>query len=339
MRKIFLSVLLLACFCAGYSQDSIWLARTTGQLPFMEYGIGDDRLGGAKMGFLDSNVLVRVVDSNGTDYKVRLSSQHYAYIAKTSVVRQGKASARLPAHNPHLSGSIRVFGDTASDYVLVSLDDRLPYRGMQLLDPSRVAVDIFGVTSNTNWITQISNTQEIKNAWYEQPEDDVMRVIIELNHQQHWGYSIYYTGNKLTIRVKRQPAILALQNLTIAVDAGHGGDNMGATGVTTNIMEKEYTLLIAKELQAALLRKKANVIMTREKDTSLTMPQRIQFLREKNPDLLISVHLNSSSLDTTSGVSTYYRYIGFRPLTVAILHRMEELGLKEYGNVVHLISA
>ena len=56
-----------------FSQDSVLLARTTGKLPFLEYGIGEDRLGGAKMGFLDSNILVRIVDSFKTDYKVQLS--------------------------------------------------------------------------------------------------------------------------------------------------------------------------------------------------------------------------------------------------------------------------
>jgi N-acetylmuramoyl-L-alanine amidase len=33
------------------------------------------------------------------------------------------------------------------------------------------------------------------------------------------------------------------------------------------------------------------------------------------------------------GVCTYYRYIGFKPLSVAILDQMLGLGLKEYGNV------
>ena len=335
MKKILVAFFVLSsAISIAQTPEHFFFARTSGVLPFLEYGIGEDRLGGAKMNYLDTNILVKVVDSFKTKYKVQLSQYHSAYIDKHSIT-----PVNIFRPKEVVTGNWKVFGDSAFDYVTVYLDEKLPYKSIQQIDPSRIVVDIFGPESNTNWITQISNTQEIKNAWYEQPEDDVMRVIIELNHQQHWGYSIYYTGNKLTIRVKRQPAILALQNLTIAVDAGHGGDNMGATGVTTNIMEKEYTLLIAKELQAALLRKKANVIMTREKDTSLTMPQRIQFLREKNPDLLISVHLNSSSLDTTSGVSTYYRYIGFRPLTVAILHRMEELGLKEYGNVVHLISA
>src|SRR5580698_6069866 len=172
-------VLVLGVFLFGRAtraQDSVLLGRTTGPLPFMEYGIGDDRLGGAKIGYLDSNVIVRVVDSFNTDYKVRLSFNHSAYIAKTSLVLLGKQANRPVPHNPHLTGNIKVYGDTASDYVLVSLDERYPYRSYQLIDPSRVAVDIFGVASNTNWITQLRTAKEIRNTWYEQSEDDVYRV-------------------------------------------------------------------------------------------------------------------------------------------------------------------
>ena len=72
--------------------------------------------------------------------------------------------------------------------------------------------------------------------------------------------------------------------------------------------------------------------MTRTKDTTLSMPERIHFLQQQNPDLLISIHLNSSSSDTVRGVSTYYRYIGFRALSMAILQRMTQ-GSNEFGNV------
>jgi N-acetylmuramoyl-L-alanine amidase len=331
-----LTVNLLLSYSNGFSQDSLWMARTTGPLPYMEYGIGDDRLGGAKMTYLDSNILVRIVDSFATDYKVRLSSQHYAYIAKTSLVRQYKVPNRAPAHNFHLSGSIKVFGDTVSDYVIINLDDRYPYRGTQLLDPSRVAVDIFGVTSNTNWISQLRTAKEVRNTWYEQVEDDVVRVYIQLKHAQHWGYDLSYdsTGKKLVIRIRRQPAVLDIRKFRIAIDAGHGGDNSGASGVTSKILEKNYTLLIAEQLRKAL--KTAGVksiFMTRTTDTSLGMPERTLLLKKYDPHLLVSIHLNSAGNDTIQGTSTYYRYIGFRPLTLAIMNRMLSLGLKEYGNV------
>ena len=336
MRTLPVFLLLLWHGLSSYSQDSIWLARTKGPLPFLEYGIGDDRLGGAKMSYLDSNILVRIVDSFNTDYKVRLSNLHTAYIAKTSVELLGKQSGRPAAHNTHLTGAMRVFGDTASDYVTLSLDDRYPYRSQQLLDPSRVVVDVFGVTSNTNWISQFHTAKEIRNTWYEQVEDDVFRIHIQLKHAQHWGYALSYDslGKHLVIRIRRQPPVLDIRKLRIAIDAGHGGDNAGASGGVSKVLEKDYTLLIARELQKVLKTAGVkSVFMTRTRDTSLSMPERIAMLKTYDPQFLISIHLNSASSDTVQGTSTYYRYPGFRPLTMAILDRMLTLGLKEYGNV------
>ncbi|HET6253890.1 MAG TPA: N-acetylmuramoyl-L-alanine amidase [Puia sp.] len=336
MKKWALIFIVLSAYGETNAQDSVMLARTTGQLPFMEYGIGDDRLGGAKIGYLDSNIMVKIVDSFGTDYKVRLSTYHSAYIAKSSLVLTGKEANRPVVHNPHLSGNIKVYGDTASDYVAISLDDRYPYRSFQLLDPSRIAVDVFGITSNTNWIIQLRSAKEVRNTWYEQLDDDVLRVYIQLKHTQHWGYSLAYdsTGRKLVVRVRRQPAALDIRRLRIAIDAGHGGDNSGASGVTSHIREKEYTLLIAEQLRKALKTAGVkSVYMTRAADTSLSMPERTAMLKAYDPHLLVSIHLNSAGSDTVQGTSTYYRYIGFRPLSMAILNRMLTLGLKEFGNV------
>ncbi|MEP7251673.1 MAG: N-acetylmuramoyl-L-alanine amidase [Ginsengibacter sp.] len=325
-------LLLLFCYLKSFSQIKLPLdfyVKTIDSLPYLEYGIGEDRLGGAKMTFLDSNIILKVVDSFGTDYKVQLSQFHSAWIDKNSVTR-----TEVFVPQQHLTGGWRVFGDSLNDYLTVLLDQRLPYKSTQEINPSRIVIDIFGATSNTNWINQLASATEIKNAWYEQAEDDVMRVFIELKHPQHWGYSIYYdSSHRLTVKVKRQPANLKLKNLTIAVDAGHGGDNKGATGVKTNIKEKDYTLLIAHELRKELELEKAKVIMTRTKDTTLSMPERLSFLRKENPDLLISIHLNSASSDTIQGVSTYYRYIGFKPLSIAILNSVEKTGLKEFGNI------
>ncbi|HEU4576247.1 MAG TPA: N-acetylmuramoyl-L-alanine amidase [Chitinophagaceae bacterium] len=303
--------------------------KTTGPLPYLEYGLGSDRLGGAKMTYLDTNVVVNVTDSVGDKYKIRLSKNHMAFLPKENF-KQDTAVVFRPYY---LTGSWKVFGDDQYDYVTVALDEKLPYSSRQEINPSRIVVDIYGVTSNTNWITQLSTVKEIKNAYYEQPEDDVFRMIIELKHRQHWGYSIYYEENKLVLRVKRQPSVLSLANMKIAVDAGHGGENEGASGAKTAILEKDYTLKIAKELKNALLKEKAHVFMTREKDTTLSMVERISMLKQAEPDFLISIHLNSSGEDTVKGVSTYYRYIGFRPLTQFILKRMLELRLNEFGNV------
>lgn len=316
---------MLLFFHAVHSQSIT--GRTTGSLPYLEYGTGEDRLGGAKMTYLDTNILVQIVDSARQAYKVRLSSAHHAYLPKQNFKPDSTTKSET-----YLTSSWRVYGDEQYDYVTIGLPERLPYRSIQQINPSHLQVDIFGAVSNTNWITQLKTTQAVSNVWYEQAENDVFRVFIDLKHDQHWGHAIYYKGKILTIRIKRQPPT-RLKGLRIAIDAGHGGDNSGAKGLTTGILEKDYTLLIAKELEKELRRKKADVYMTRTTDTSLGMIDRTLMLRENDPDLLISIHLNSSSNQSVKGTSTYYRYIGFRPLSQFILDRMLDLELNNFGNI------
>src|SRR5204863_5309422 len=83
------------------------VGKTTGPLPFLEYGLGDDRLGGAKMTFLDSNIVMKVVDSVKDDYKVKLSTYHYGWLAKTSF--KGSDSVHVAPY--YLTGSWKVYGD------------------------------------------------------------------------------------------------------------------------------------------------------------------------------------------------------------------------------------
>ena len=194
-------------------------------------------------------------------------------------------------------------------------------------------IDVYGATDNTNWITQLKSAVEITNVYHEQIEDKVFRVTIELRHQQNWGYSVYYKNKTLVVKIKHQPERLFLNHLKIAIDAGHGGSNSGATGVETGVEEKKCNLQIAKYLESELKRQGAQVFMTRNDDIDLNMVDRTLLLREANPDLMISIHNNSSSNLNVRGASTYYRYIGFKPLSVCILDRMLDLGLKDFGNI------
>jgi len=327
---------LICLFCFAFvpktfTQDSLrkfWLGKTTGNIPHLDYGLGEDRLGGAKMTYLDTNIVLKIIDSAGDNYKVQLSKYHSAYIYKSLV-----ATDSLLISKPYyLTDKWMIWGDSTNDYVHIKTFDKLPYTSIQQLSPTRIVIDVFGAVSNTNRITQLNTAKEIKAAWYEQPEDDVMRVFIELNHPQIWGYHIAYDTSGLLVTVKRQKDILQWSKFTVAVDAGHGGSNVGAAGVTTKVGEKVYTLQFAKQLRAVLAENGFNVIMTRTKDTNIAMADRVLMMRSINPDILISLHLNSDPYDTVRGASTYYRYIGFRSLSQAIYNRMLALGLNEYGN-------
>jgi N-acetylmuramoyl-L-alanine amidase len=336
MKQFILTICILTsihCIAQNNTNNFVYYGRTTGKLPALSYGMGEDRLGGAKMGYIDTNVLLKIVDSVKDMYTVQLSKFHSALIEKSYV----KPDSSSPIKKPyHLTGSFISKGDSLFDYVNIYMDEKLPYKSWMEINPSKIMVDIYGVQSNTNWITQLSSLKEVKNVYYNQVEDDIVRVTIELKHAQHWGYSISYKEKLLSVRIKRQPVKLDIRKMVIAIDAGHGGSNSGTSGIKLKASEKEQTLLFAKALEKSLKKIGVkNIIMTRQSDTSFDNKDRILWLQQQNPDFEISLHLNSSSKETIKGVSTYYKHIGFRPLTTSILKRMLELKLDEFGNIGH----
>ena len=90
---------------------------------------------------------------------------------------------------------------------------------------------------------------------------------------------------------------------TIMIDAGHGGSDPGA--MNGQHKEKVYTLQIAKRLQTQLEKLGFRVIMTRTGDTYPTLQDRAALCKKHKPDLYISIHCNSSTNKTPSGIETY----------------------------------
>jgi len=313
-----------------FSPDSAIFVRTKGNLTYLNYGLGDDRLGGAKLGFLDSLVLLRATGAYKDLYRVRLTANLTAWIAKGQTQRD--SITRPPVQ--YLTGSWRTWGEAPFDYLSIQLPERLPYQMRQEVNPSRVVIDLFGATANTNWITQMQSSEEIQLVDYEQVADEQLRLTIYLKHHQHWGSAVYYQGKRLVLKVKQQPKKLKLKYLTVAIDAGHGGSNLGARGLRSQQLEKDFNLSIAQHLRRYLEKKGATVIMTRSQDTLVGNNDRLLKLRPAPPDLLVSIH-NNAAADTVKvrGTSTYYKHLVYRPLSQAILKRLLNLGLTEYGNI------
>jgi N-acetylmuramoyl-L-alanine amidase len=234
--KLVTLLLAISCYiCAEAQSSNPVFLRSSGKLPALAFSLGEDRLGAAKMGYIDTNILLRIVDSTKDQYKVQLSKYRTAYLDKTFTKPD---SSNGPKKQFYLSNSFLAKGDSLFDFVNISLEEKLPYRAWMELNPSRIIIEIFGVQSNTNWITQLRSLKEVKNIYYNQTEEDVMQVTVELNHNQFWGYSLGYKGKALSLKVKRQPPSLDIRKMKIAIDAGHGGTNTGAGGVKLKLAEK-----------------------------------------------------------------------------------------------------
>ena len=306
------------------------MLRTKGELPYLNYGLGTDRLGGSKISHIVAGIVLQATGRVGELYRVQLSKNFQAWIPEScvEVVSSGVFKPESLVSSWTAGGN----AETKCDVLTIALNEKLPFRTFHEINPSRIVVDIFGAVANTAWITQRPETlKQIKNLTYEQIEDDIFRVVVELEHN-HWGHKIEYRGSNLVITVKHQPK-LDLGGLHIAIDAGHGGSNMGARG-TTGCIEKVLNFKFTKMLQARLEALGAKVSLTRDDDIDMDMSTRILKLRQMNPDLLVSIHCNAGgSPFTGKGTSTYYRHIGFRTLSTAILKRLLELNVNNFGNV------
>jgi N-acetylmuramoyl-L-alanine amidase len=314
------------------SRDFPLVGVTKGDRVALDFGLGDDRLGGAKLSFIEEGIRLAITGRMNGRYRVRLTESQEAWIPVDQVSIQP-----LGTHLPYsLTGNWNVAGDARFDYVSIGLSEKLPYSSFQESDPSRINVDVYGAVANSNWISQQLNTKEIKNAYYTQVAKQQFRITIELNHPQIWGYRIGYKGNVLTIRIKREPEKLKVKALTFVLDAGHGGDNKGAIGAT-GVKEKDITLAIVNHLRDVLERRGARVILTRSTDSSLTMLDRLKTVWSSDADILVSIHANSVGLTTNpddiSGVSTFYKHICYRPLSLFILQEVLKTGLASFGNV------
>ena len=311
------------------------VAVVVGRKPFLNAGLGEDRLGGAKLGYIDSGIRLKVTGKVGRQFRISLSEGMTGWLPEEFAQLQP-----LDTPQPHaLVGSISVTGNSVEDIVSVSLGQRLPFLTDQLVDPAAIVVDLFGATSNTNWITQQLSAKGIRSVHWDQVSAGDYRLTIALSYDQHWGYDVGYDqGSNLRIRIRRPPKISnpdsVLAGLTIAVDAGHGGDNNGAVGAT-GVLEKDLNLTMALHLDSLLRSKGANVVMTRTSDTAVSMLDRWDAVVNSGARMLVSIHCNAtgeaSDPEATRGTSTYYRYPGYQRLADVMYEKMLQLGLSQFG--------
>jgi N-acetylmuramoyl-L-alanine amidase len=82
---------------------------------------------------------------------------------------------------------------------------------------------------------------------------------------------------------------------TVAIDAGHGGTNLGAAGLRSGLYEKQVTLEIARRVRQKLASDRGlKVVLCRDGDVMLPMRARVRCANEAGARLFLSVHANAS---------------------------------------------
>ncbi|MCB9797553.1 MAG: N-acetylmuramoyl-L-alanine amidase [Alphaproteobacteria bacterium] len=92
----------------------------------------------------------------------------------------------------------------------------------------------------------------------------------------------------------------------VIIDAGHGGEDHGAVGLT-GTEEADIALRIALRVARELeQRVDAEVVLTRSDDTFIPLRDRAAIANALDADLFISIHANAAPGPTAWGIETYY---------------------------------
>ena len=173
-------------------------------------------------------------------------------------------------------------------------------------DPSRLVLEINDAHFKES-ISEIYNypIKQIKSN----KDGDHTKIVIDLYDDVFWRKPIQEvtdSGILLNLKLNKDKSLEQnARDIIVAIDAGHGGKYPGAVG-PNNILEKDVTLLIAKELERTLRDTKGyQPVMIRDGDQTVSLNDRFQIARRYGADIFISIHADGFKLSSVKGASVF----------------------------------
>ena len=196
--------------------------------------------------------------------------------------------------------------DDGSIEISFLLDKVSFIKSYSLIDPSRIVIDIYN--SDLKSDVQKKYKYPIKKIRASSKED-LTRIVIDLYEYVNWKKPTQEKideGILLKIEVKQNKKLKNnIRDIIVAIDAGHGGKDPGAVS-SNNVLEKDITLLIAKELQRTLRDTEGyQAVLIRNDDSTVSLNDRYQNARKYGADAFISIHADGFRLASVKGASVF----------------------------------
>lgn len=167
--------------------------------------------------------------------------------------------------------------------------------------------------SQTNTI-RLDSGPLIQRLEWEQVDPETVKYTFHLKSDQQWGYQLRYEGTQLILSLKHPPETnertsQPLTGMSILLDPGHGGKELGAKG-PTGYPEKAVNLTVSQLLREELEQMGATVYMTRETDRFVSLQERVTMINQLQPAIALSLHYNALPDDgdaiNTSGIGAFW---------------------------------
>lgn len=206
-------------------------------------------------------------------------------------------------------GPEKVTVDDAANYAyeMVTVSAKSPFGYSSYCDGSDLCISLAaGRGVAFEWDADSKDMQ----IQLQQTADQSLLSIVSRSGKRIAGYEILPQKNRIIIFLRYHTT--GLSGKTVMLDAGHGGEDPGASGPGGSAYprESEINLILTAALKEELEKAGAEVLLTRASDKTVSLDQRVEKAVSLAPDLFISLHHNSADqtadfCSTSGGLMLY----------------------------------
>ena len=219
-------------------------------------------------------------------YKVRLNSLESVWV-EDKYVKPMPSYVIKPGNRIY---SITVEESADGVTIAVPTGNYPLHKVIEETDPPELKVFLYGVESHIDAIR--NQSRYIREIRWEQLDEETLVLRIFPDSPQLWGYRAEIGDDGSYLFQVRKPPGKSLKNLKIAIDPGHGGEEIGAIG-PTRTLEKDINLILSLQLAKILRKHDYQVFLTREEDRTVPIYKRMEKADAWGADIFISVHNNA----------------------------------------------
>mgnify|MGYP001818175291 CR=1 FL=1 len=233
--------------------------------------------------------------------------------------------------------------------LVFDLDRRVDHSIFTLNKPERLVLDLKNTKMSHGMVDRVGANAMIRRIRSGVRNSDDLRVVFDLQQEIKPRSFVLgpsgKSGHRLVLDLHDDKAGTAkvhktaapkkqLRDVIIAIDAGHGGRDPGATG-KKGTKEKTVTLQMAKRLEKKINQQKGmRAVLTRKNDRFMRLRSRIEKAREYHADMMISLHADSFPDPRARGSSVYALSVdGATSETAKLLAEKENAADLLFGDV------
>ena len=232
--------------------------------------------------------------------------------------------------------------------LVFDLDKSVDHTIFTLNEPERIVLDLKNTKMNHGMVDRVGANSLIRSIRSGVRDGKDLRVVFDLQQEVKPRSFVLgpsgKSGHRLVLDLHNESASATvaskpaaknqLRDVIIAIDAGHGGKDPGATG-NKGTKEKTVTLQMAKRLEKKINQQKGmKAVLVRKNDRFMRLRERINKARDYHADMMISLHADSFPDPRARGSSIYALSVdGATSETAKLLAEKENAADLLFGDV------